>query len=87
LGNILTSTSQKVYKNGNLLATNIVLQTVSQPTIRPLYILARNDAGLASNFSQRNLAFAHIGDGLTDTDATNYYNLVQAFQTALSRNI
>jgi hypothetical protein len=32
-------------------------------------------------------AFASIGDGLTDTDAANFYTAVNAYQVALSRNV
>ena len=38
-------------------------------------------------FSPRESAFASIGDGLTDTEAANYYTAVQAFQTTLGRNV
>jgi hypothetical protein len=38
-------------------------------------------------YSPRNLAFASIGDGLTDTEAGNFYTAVQAFQTTLSRQV
>jgi hypothetical protein len=37
--------------------------------------------------SQRQLAFSSIGDGLTDTEAANFYTAVQAYQVALSRNV
>ena len=40
-----------------------------------------------SNYSPRELAFASIGDGLTDTEVSNFYTAVQAFQTTLSRNV
>jgi hypothetical protein len=40
-----------------------------------------------NEYSPRNLAFASIGDGLTDTEAANFYTAVQAFQTALGRSI
>jgi len=33
------------------------------------------------------LAFSSIGDGLTDTEASNFYTAVQAFQTTLSRQV
>ena len=39
------------------------------------------------NFSNRQYAFASVGDGLTDTEAANLYTAVQAFQTTLGRNI
>ena len=38
-------------------------------------------------YGQRNIAFASIGDGLTDTEAANYYTAVQTLQTALNRQI
>lgn len=38
-------------------------------------------------YSNRQYAFASIGDGLTDTEAANFYTAVQAFQVTLSRNI
>jgi hypothetical protein len=41
----------------------------------------------ALNFSTKQYAFASIGDGLTDTQASNFYTAVQAFQTTLSRNV
>ena len=40
-----------------------------------------------TNFSSKQYAFASIGDGLTDTEAANLYTRVQAFQTALSRQV
>jgi hypothetical protein len=46
-------------------------------------------AGLPfTNYSSVNqCAFASIGDGLTDTEASNFYTAVQAFQTTLSRQV
>jgi hypothetical protein len=41
----------------------------------------------AHEFSTRQCAFSSIGDGLTDTQASNFYTAVQAFQTTLSRNV
>ena len=52
-----------------------------------LYIGAVNNTGSASNFSPRQNAFASIGDGLTDTQASNFYIAVQTFQTTLSRQV
>ena len=40
-----------------------------------------------ANYSTNNYAFAHIGDGLTDAEATALYNAVNTFQVALSRNV
>lgn len=52
-----------------------------------IYLSARNSSGSASNFSNRRQSFASIGDGLNDTEASNLYTAVQAFQTTLSRQV
>lgn len=41
----------------------------------------------AVQYDNKQCAFASIGDGLTDTQASNFYTAVQAFQTTLSRNV
>jgi hypothetical protein len=41
----------------------------------------------SSFYQDARFAFASIGDGLTDTEASNFYTSVQAFQTTLSRNV
>jgi hypothetical protein len=87
LGSITSSTSQKLYKNGVLKTTQTAAQTQTQPTVQPIYILARNDSGSPSGYSSRNLAFSSIGDGLTDTEAANFYTAVQTFQTTIGRSI
>ena len=40
-----------------------------------------------ANYSTNNYAFAHISDGLTDTEASNLYTAVQTFNTTLSRQV
>jgi hypothetical protein len=41
----------------------------------------------AVEFTQNQYAFMSIGDGLTDTQASNFYTAVQAFQTTLGRQV
>lgn len=52
-----------------------------------LYVNARNAANTGDFFSSNECAFASIGDGLTSTQASNFYTAVQAFQTTLSRQV
>lgn len=54
---------------------------------RNIYVGARNNVGSADRFSDRENAFVSIGDGLTNTQASNFYTAVQAFQTTLSRQV
>lgn len=42
------------------------------------------DAGL---YGKREVAFSSIGDGLTDTEAANFYTMVQTFNTTLNRQV
>lgn len=43
--------------------------------------------GIPDTFSNRQCAFASIGDGLSSDEMDDYYTLVQAFQTSLGRQI
>ena len=63
--------------------------TLSNPNILPnrILFLGSNNQGTAYEFSSKQIAFSTIGDGLTDTEAANLYIAVQAYQTALSRQV
>lgn len=50
-------------------------------------LMAFANAGIHSAYSDRNLAFACIGSGLTATECDDLYTCVQAYQTTLSRNV
>ena len=83
--NRISSSQIKTFKNGAVLNTNNInsqaLNSLSIP------ILGTNNGSGVEQFSTRQCAFASIGDGLTDTEASNFYTAVQAFQTTLSRNV
>jgi hypothetical protein len=51
----------------------------------PIYLGARRNAGATDLYSTRQLAFAHIGTGLTTGQCTSLYTRIQAFQTTLGR--
>jgi len=79
----LSSTQQKFYKNASLLSTD----TNNSTSILNLniYLGAWNSTPTYS--TDREYAFASIGDGLTDTQASNFYTAVQAMQVTLSRSV
>jgi hypothetical protein len=52
-----------------------------------MYLLAENNAGLFGNISTKECAFSALHDGLSDTEAANFYTAVQAFQTTLGRQV
>lgn len=82
-----TASNHKVYKNGLLLATNsaTTIQT-TWPTSK-MAIAAYFNSITYQRFSDKQCAFASIGDGLTDTESSNFYTAVQAYQTSLSRQV
>lgn len=88
IGSRRTSTDVEIYKNGASEATN-TNATAGALGDANLFICCLNFAGVtgAIEFTSRNYAFASIGSGLSDTEAANFYTAVQAFQTALSRNV
>jgi hypothetical protein len=51
-----------------------------------LWLNARSTSA-SGTASANECAFASIGDGLTNTQASNFYTAVQAFQTTLSRQV
>jgi hypothetical protein len=79
------SLSHKVFKNSSQLGTTQSFGG-SYPNFNT-YIGAISVANVPTYFTVRQCAFASLGDGLTDTQASNFYTAVQAFQTTLSRAI
>lgn len=61
-------------------------QTSSANPNANLWLNARNPT-ISGTASSNECAFASIGDGLSATEASDFYTAVQAFQTTLSRNV
>ena len=87
IGNRNSSTQEKYF-------TNNVSQTRTQNSGSivnlNIYLGGYNSLISTPNVtfpSTKQCAFASIGDGLTDTQASNFYTAVQAFQTTLSRQV
>jgi hypothetical protein len=88
IGNRNSSTQQKIIKNTTINTFNVnSIATTNSFTINISSALQYTGTGLRSYYDNKELAFSSIGDGLTDTEAANFYTAVQAFQTALNRNV
>jgi hypothetical protein len=81
------SNSFKQFKNSIQQGATVTTNGQSTAPNKTFYIGALNEGLNAGAFSNRECALASIGDGLTDTQASNFYTAVQAFQTTLSRNV
>lgn len=86
IGRRIDSTNVILNKNGSKILQ--APQTVGLPNYN-IFIAAqyRFNGNIAFRYTDRQVAFASIGDGLTDTDATNLYSRVQTYQTTLGRQV
>jgi hypothetical protein len=82
----ISSTNIFGQKNGTTQATNTTSQSFQNVPFN-IWIGCLNNANSVNIPSNRQCAFASIGDGLSTTEASNFYTAVQAFQTTLSRNV
>ena len=85
VGNRQAATDLDLWKNG----TKVINGTTASSVLpnANIYIGAFNNNGAAAFFSTKECALASIGDGLTDTQASNFYTNVQTFNTTLSRAV
>jgi hypothetical protein len=84
LTNKQNSTTLKFIKNSSIVGTQTVV-TTSFSSTQNVYLNNYQPSNTFSSGSR--CAFASMGDSLTDTQASNFYTAVQAFQTTLSRNV
>jgi hypothetical protein len=80
-----TGTTVTMFENSTLKVTQTTT-ALARPNVK-IYVGAQNNAGAANIPSSKQLAFASIMDGLTNTDAANFYTAVQAFNTTLGRQV
>lgn len=79
------NTTSKYFKNGvSQVSKSLSVKSISGIN---LYIGAFNENNATTYYSPRECAFASMGLGLTDTQATALYNAVQTMNTTLSRQV
>jgi hypothetical protein len=80
------SSSQEKYFTNNVAQTRTSNST-TVPSVNIVLSGYNRGAGIIQYYNTKQCAFASIGDGLTDTQASNFYTAVQAFQVTLSRSV
>lgn len=83
VGSRISSTQEKVFKNGVLKATGVF--TNSSLAYVPIYLAAWNVSNTPFYYSSKNCTFSFIANGLTDAKIATLYNIVLAFNTTLGR--
>ena len=85
IGNRPNSTTENYFHKGSLSQT-ITRNSVGLSALKILLGCYNTSSGPVY-YSTKQVAFSTIGDGLTDTEASNLYTRVQAYQTELSRQV
>jgi len=84
VGSRISSTQEKVFKNGVLKATGVFTNTSF--ALAPIYLAAWNTPPSTPRYySSKNCTFSFIANGLTDAKIATLYNIVLAFNTTLGR--
>lgn len=84
-GNFQSNTLRQLIKNKTILNQNTVNQALSKPTL-PIFLGSWNN-GTAVTFTNKECAFASLGNGMTNVEQALFYDIVQAYQTILTRNV
>jgi hypothetical protein len=80
------TTTLNIYKNGISIGSGTRTIAASYST-RKIFLGAYNFQGNPGLYSGSEFVYGSIGEGLNATEVSNYYNLVQTFQTTLGRNV
>jgi hypothetical protein len=85
VGSRSSSNALKIFKNGTQLGSTNANASVGVVGLTlDVKLFSYNPV---QNLSNRECAFASIGDGLTDAEALAFYNAVQLFNTTLNRQV
>lgn len=82
MANRTNNANVNVYKN----TTFTVVSSTVTGKVNDTFIFGRR-AKTEGLYSDRQIAFSTIGDGLNATEATNLYTVIQTFQTTLGRQV
>jgi hypothetical protein len=86
LGTKRAANDRAVFRN-NLKQNSSATSDSNTLDTLPIFLGAWNNYGTPAFYSNKQCAFASIGDGLTDAEALAFYNAVQTFNTTLNRNV
>lgn len=85
---LITTTSDTRLFTKGVKRTTIANSGTFPLTSGNIFVGALNSSGTptAAYYTPQTYSWVSIGDGLSDTQATDYYNIVQAYQTTLGRS-
>jgi hypothetical protein len=86
IGTTRANNDRKTFRNG-VQQQSLTTLVGTNYSIFKMYVGARNTSGSAGTYTAQQIAFASIGDGLTDAEAVNFNTAVTTYQTTLGRNV
>lgn len=88
MSNRTNGTQMKYQINGSIQTDSTSTAAIASiQSTNELWMGCQNRNGSVFFSNNYSTAFYSLGDGLTDTEASNFYTAVQAFQTTLSRQV
>lgn len=89
LGSRIANNNLTYYKNAISIGSNTNAQTANALSINTYFLSAINQGGtpIGGTYDNKEIAFASIGDGLTDVETSNFYLVVQNYQSILNRQV
>lgn len=84
LGKRINNSSVALYRNGNILGTTLTQASSGRPNI-PIYMAARNEAGVAGSFTSRQYSMCCFGSSIINQTA--FYQVFQEFATKQGFNV
>lgn len=87
VGSRISSTDLRLFKNGSQIGSTATTTNNGVRSSLNVYIGARNVSNSPNYFTGRNFALAGMSKGLTTTEVSDMYTVVQQFQTLLGRQV
>lgn len=86
IGKINSDLTSKVFRNGVLKGTKTITNQATLSSFQ-IYIGGFNENNTLTYYSPKQMAFAHIGVGLSDAEVAILNQLVTDYETTLNRNV
>jgi hypothetical protein len=86
VGKVNNDLTSKLFRNGVQVATKVITSQAGLSSFKN-YVLGFNEENSNIYYSSKQIAFASMGTGLSDAEASTFYNLIQALQTTLGRQV
>lgn len=87
LANNSSSVGKTLFRNSTKIINTSFSNFDFPITANPKITIGATYLGTGGRYSNRQIAFAYFATALTDTQASDFYTAVQAFQTTLSRQV